>query len=60
MGWIAGGTWTGEALAFTKDNLLKRFSSDKRVALVLTDGHSDILRDKTPLNTLCEVAPVSR
>uniref|UniRef100_A0A8C5QN31 Collagen alpha-1(VI) chain n=1 Tax=Leptobrachium leishanense TaxID=445787 RepID=A0A8C5QN31_9ANUR len=53
--WIAGGTWTGEALAFTKDNLLKRFSSDKRVALVLTDGHSDILRDKTPLNTLCQV-----
>ncbi|KAM8934139.1 collagen alpha-1(VI) chain [Pelodytes ibericus] len=58
LGWIAGGTWTGEALAFTKDNLLKRFSSDKRVALVLTDGHSDILRDKTPLNTLCEVTPV--
>uniref|UniRef100_A0A8C5QQH3 Collagen alpha-1(VI) chain n=1 Tax=Leptobrachium leishanense TaxID=445787 RepID=A0A8C5QQH3_9ANUR len=56
--WIAGGTWTGEALAFTKDNLLKRFSSDKRVALVLTDGHSDILRDKTPLNTLCQVTPV--
>ncbi|KAM9305162.1 collagen alpha-1(VI) chain [Gastrophryne carolinensis] len=58
LGWIAGGTWTGEALAFTKDNLLKRFSSDKRVALVLTDGHSDILKDKTPLNTLCEVTPV--
>ncbi|XP_068101357.1 collagen alpha-1(VI) chain [Hyperolius riggenbachi] len=58
LSWIAGGTWTGEALAFTKDNLLKRFGSDKRVALVLTDGHSDILRDKTPLNTLCEVAPV--
>ncbi|KAG8559386.1 hypothetical protein GDO81_017324 [Engystomops pustulosus] len=58
LGWIAGGTWTGEALAFTKDNLLKRFASDKRVALVLTDGHSDILRDKTPLRTLCEVTPV--
>ncbi|XP_044159386.1 collagen alpha-1(VI) chain [Bufo gargarizans] len=56
--WIAGGTWTGEALAFTKDNLLKRFASDKRVALVLTDGHSDILRDRTPLNTLCDVTPV--
>ncbi|MEE6490756.1 hypothetical protein FKM82_015994, partial [Ascaphus truei] len=55
LGWIAGGTWTGEALAFTKENLLKRFSSEKRVALVLTDGHSDILRDKTPLNSLCEV-----
>ncbi|XP_063286128.1 collagen alpha-1(VI) chain [Pelobates fuscus] len=56
--WIAGGTWTGEALAFTKDNLLNMFSSKKRVALVLTDGHSDVLRDKTPLNTLCEVTPV--
>nr|Q801S8.1 RecName: Full=Collagen alpha-1(VI) chain; Flags: Precursor [Xenopus laevis]AAH47255.1 Col6a1 protein [Xenopus laevis] len=56
--WIAGGTWTGEALAFTKDNLLKRFTLEKKIALVLTDGHSDILRDKTPLNTLCEVTPV--
>lgn len=58
LGWIAGGTWTGEALAFTKEKLLKWFTSEKRVALVLTDGHSDILRDKTPLNTLCDVTPV--
>ncbi|XP_063789352.1 collagen alpha-1(VI) chain [Pseudophryne corroboree] len=56
--WIAGGTWTGSALAFTNENLMKRFASDKRVALVLTDGHSDILRDKMPLSTLCNVAPV--
>ncbi|KAM4626624.1 collagen alpha-1(VI) chain [Discoglossus pictus] len=54
LGWIAGGTWTGEALAVTKDRILSRFKSDKRVALVLTDGHSDILRDKTPLSSLCE------
>ncbi|XP_053554876.1 collagen alpha-1(VI) chain [Bombina bombina] len=54
LGWIAGGTWTGEALAVTRDKILSRFKTDKRVALVLTDGHSDILRDKTPLNSLCE------
>ncbi|XP_029462599.1 collagen alpha-1(VI) chain [Rhinatrema bivittatum] len=55
LGWIAGGTWTGEALLFTKDNLLKRFSSEKRVALVLTDGRSDTARDPTPLSSLCEI-----
>ncbi|XP_075036561.1 collagen alpha-1(VI) chain [Mixophyes fleayi] len=56
--WIAGGTWTGSALKFTQENLIKRFASDKRVALVLTDGHSDILRDKVSLSTLCDVVPV--
>ncbi|KAM6268746.1 collagen alpha-1(VI) chain [Porphyrio hochstetteri] len=56
--WIAGGTFTGEALQFTKDNLLRRFTSDKRVAIVITDGRSDTLRDPTPLNTLCDVTPV--
>ncbi|XP_030066246.1 LOW QUALITY PROTEIN: collagen alpha-1(VI) chain [Microcaecilia unicolor] len=55
LGWIAGGTWTGEALLFTKDNLLKRFTSNKRVALVLTDGRSDTARDPTPLSSLCEI-----
>ncbi|XP_062972133.1 collagen alpha-1(VI) chain [Elgaria multicarinata webbii] len=53
--WIAGGTFTGEALQFTKENLLRQFPSDKRVAIVITDGRSDILRDRTPLNVLCEV-----
>uniref|UniRef100_A0A8D2NN42 Collagen alpha-1(VI) chain n=1 Tax=Zosterops lateralis melanops TaxID=1220523 RepID=A0A8D2NN42_ZOSLA len=53
--WIAGGTYTGEALQFTKDNLLRRFTSDKRVAIVITDGRSDTLRDPTPLNSLCDV-----
>ncbi|XP_034995413.1 collagen alpha-1(VI) chain [Zootoca vivipara] len=52
--WIAGGTYTGEALQFTKDNLLRRFPSEKRVVIVITDGRSDVLRDQTPLNVLCE------
>ncbi|XP_010132643.1 PREDICTED: collagen alpha-1(VI) chain, partial [Buceros rhinoceros silvestris] len=56
--WIAGGTFTGEALQFTKENLLRRFTSDKRVAIVITDGRSDTLRDPTPLNSLCDVTPV--
>uniref|UniRef100_A0A8C8ABT6 Collagen alpha-1(VI) chain n=1 Tax=Otus sunia TaxID=257818 RepID=A0A8C8ABT6_9STRI len=56
--WIAGGTYTGEALQFTKENLLRRFTSDKRVAIVITDGRSDTLRDPTPLNSLCDVTPV--
>lgn len=56
--WIAGGTYTGEALQFTKDTLLRRFTSDKRVAIVITDGRSDTLRDPTPLNSLCDVTPV--
>lgn len=54
--WIAGGTFTGEALQFTKDTLLAKFgASEKRLALVLTDGRSDTFRDPKPLNTLCEV-----
>ncbi|KAJ7344582.1 hypothetical protein JRQ81_000532 [Phrynocephalus forsythii] len=60
--WIAGGTFTGEALQFTRDNLLQRFTSDKRAVIVITDGRSDILRDQTPLNVLCgsnaEVVPL--
>ncbi|NXJ79469.1 CO6A1 protein, partial [Trogon melanurus] len=56
--WIAGGTFTGEALQFTRENLLQRFTSDKRVAIVITDGRSDTLRDPTPLNSLCDVTPV--
>ncbi|XP_061463625.1 collagen alpha-1(VI) chain [Rhineura floridana] len=52
--WIAGGTYTGEALQFTKENLVQRFGSDKRVVIVITDGRSDVLRDQTPLNVLCE------
>uniref|UniRef100_A0A452HDY0 Collagen alpha-1(VI) chain n=1 Tax=Gopherus agassizii TaxID=38772 RepID=A0A452HDY0_9SAUR len=55
LNWIAGGTYTGEALQFTKERLLARFASDKRVAIVITDGRSDTLRDLTPLSSLCEI-----
>uniref|UniRef100_A0A674JV04 Collagen alpha-1(VI) chain n=1 Tax=Terrapene triunguis TaxID=2587831 RepID=A0A674JV04_9SAUR len=55
LNWIAGGTYTGEALQFTKEKLLARFASDKRVAIVITDGRSDTLRDLTPLSSLCEI-----
>lgn len=37
---------------------MRRFTSDKRVAIVITDGRSDTLRDPTPLNSLCDVTPV--
>ncbi|XP_067404685.1 collagen alpha-1(VI) chain [Emydura macquarii macquarii] len=53
--WIAGGTYTGEALQFTKDRLLSQFASENRVAIVITDGRSDTLRDPTPLSSLCEI-----
>ncbi|NXK49527.1 CO6A1 protein, partial [Chauna torquata] len=56
--WIAGGTHTGEALQFSKENLLRRFTSNNNVAIVITDGRSDTLRDRTPLTALCEVTPV--
>uniref|UniRef100_A0A7M4ELE7 Collagen alpha-1(VI) chain n=1 Tax=Crocodylus porosus TaxID=8502 RepID=A0A7M4ELE7_CROPO len=56
--WIAGGTYTGEALQFTKDNLLSRFTTDKRVAIVITDGRSDTLRDPASLSSLCDVTQV--
>uniref|UniRef100_A0A8V0YHC1 Collagen alpha-1(VI) chain n=1 Tax=Gallus gallus TaxID=9031 RepID=A0A8V0YHC1_CHICK len=56
--WIAGGTHTGEALQFSKENLLRRFTSNNNVAIVITDGRSDTLRDRTPLTSLCEVTPV--
>uniref|UniRef100_UPI00358F6CB9 collagen alpha-1(VI) chain-like n=1 Tax=Myxine glutinosa TaxID=7769 RepID=UPI00358F6CB9 len=53
MRWLAGGTFTGEALQFTADKLVDH--DRHRVAIVLTDGRSDILRDKVPLNVLCKV-----
>ncbi|CAM5148731.1 unnamed protein product [Eretmochelys imbricata] len=55
LNWIAGGTYTGEALQFTKEKLLSRFASDNKVAIVITDGRSDTLRDLTPLSSLCEI-----
>ncbi|XP_049336484.1 collagen alpha-1(VI) chain-like [Astyanax mexicanus] len=53
MRWIAGGTYTGEALDFARkafgDALLSR-----KVAIVLTDGRSDT-RDTKPLSSLCNI-----
>ncbi|MBN3295210.1 CO6A1 protein, partial [Amia calva] len=51
--WIAGGTFTGSALQFSLDNLIKKFREQNRMVLVLTDGRSDVLRDPTKLSVLC-------
>ncbi|XP_074045997.1 collagen alpha-1(VI) chain [Macrotis lagotis] len=50
--WMAGGTFTGEALQYTINNLLPP-TQNERIALVITDGRSDIERDTTPLTVLC-------
>lgn len=52
---MAGGTFTGEALQYTRDQLLPQLSSshNNRIALVITDGRSDTQRDTTPLSVLC-------
>ncbi|XP_072535278.1 collagen alpha-1(VI) chain-like [Salminus brasiliensis] len=53
MRWIAGGTYTGEALDFAR----KAFGNSqlsRKVAIVLTDGRSDT-RDTKPLSSLCTV-----
>uniref|UniRef100_A0A8C4SW13 VWFA domain-containing protein n=1 Tax=Erpetoichthys calabaricus TaxID=27687 RepID=A0A8C4SW13_ERPCA len=54
MPWIAGGTFTGEALDFAAQSFAKSSSSNK-VAVVLTDGRSDS-RDPKPISALCKVA----
>ncbi|XP_036396802.1 collagen alpha-1(VI) chain-like [Megalops cyprinoides] len=51
--WIAEATYTGEALQYSLRNLIERLKGQNSVVLVLTDGRSDILRDKVPLNVLC-------
>ncbi|XP_028974851.2 collagen alpha-1(VI) chain [Esox lucius] len=51
--WLAEATYTGEALQFSLTNMIDRLQQNNRVVLVLTDGRSDITRDKTPLDTLC-------
>ncbi|XP_061098796.1 collagen alpha-1(VI) chain-like [Conger conger] len=56
MRWIAGGTYTGEALDFAR----RAFDSSKlssKVAIVLTDGRSDT-RDSKPLSSLCNLPNV--
>ncbi|XP_041659054.1 collagen alpha-1(VI) chain [Cheilinus undulatus] len=51
--WLAEATYTGEALDFALTNTIKLMQQENRVVLVLTDGRSDITRDKVPLNVLC-------
>ncbi|MED6279556.1 Collagen alpha-1(VI) chain [Characodon lateralis] len=51
--WLAEATYTGEALEYALTNTIKEMRKDNKVVLVLTDGRSDISRDKTPLNVLC-------
>uniref|UniRef100_A0A3Q0RN51 Collagen type VI alpha 1 chain n=1 Tax=Amphilophus citrinellus TaxID=61819 RepID=A0A3Q0RN51_AMPCI len=53
MKWLAEATYTGEALDFALNNTLRLMRKENKVVLVLTDGRSDIFRDKTPLNILC-------
>ncbi|XP_038605172.1 collagen alpha-1(VI) chain [Tachyglossus aculeatus] len=53
LNWIAGGTFTGEALDFAS-NTLGRPDGNQRIAIVITDGRSDTKRDPTPLNALCQ------
>ncbi|XP_058492545.1 collagen alpha-1(VI) chain [Solea solea] len=51
--WIAEATYTGEALDFALNNTIKLMKQENRVVLVLTDGRSDIVRDRVPLDVLC-------
>uniref|UniRef100_A0A665XFP4 Collagen, type VI, alpha 1 n=1 Tax=Echeneis naucrates TaxID=173247 RepID=A0A665XFP4_ECHNA len=51
--WLAEATYTGEALDFALNNTIKLMRQENRVVLVLTDGRSDIIRDKVPLDVLC-------
>lgn len=53
MKWLAEATYTGEALDFALSNTISVMRKENKVVLVLTDGRSDIDRDKTPLNILC-------
>lgn len=53
MRWLAEATYTGEALDFALKNTIQRMQKENKVVLVLTDGRSDIDRDKVPLNVLC-------
>ncbi|KAM4027364.1 collagen alpha-1(VI) chain-like [Anomaloglossus baeobatrachus] len=53
MQWMAGGTFTGEALDFAKQTL-KESILTRKVAIVLTDGRFDT-RDSKSLSSLCTV-----
>lgn len=51
--WLAEATYTGEALNFALRTTISQMRKDNKVVLVLTDGRSDIIRDKTSLDVLC-------
>ncbi|KAK5859660.1 hypothetical protein PBY51_021199 [Eleginops maclovinus] len=51
--WLAEATYTGEALDYALENSIKLMTHANKVVIVLTDGRSDISRDKIPLNVLC-------
>ncbi|XP_075954240.1 collagen alpha-1(VI) chain [Anarhichas minor] len=53
MDWLAEATYTGEALDYALTNTLNLMTHDNKVVIVLTDGRSNIIRDKVPLNVLC-------
>ncbi|KAM6990679.1 collagen alpha-1(VI) chain [Tautogolabrus adspersus] len=53
LNWLAEATYTGEALDYALKNTVKLMTQENRVVLVLTDGRSDISRDRIPLNVLC-------
>ncbi|XP_060900060.1 collagen alpha-1(VI) chain [Labrus mixtus] len=53
LNWLAEATYTGEALDYALKNTVKLMTQENRVVLVLTDGRSDITRDRIPLNVLC-------
>ncbi|XP_034559109.1 collagen alpha-1(VI) chain isoform X2 [Notolabrus celidotus] len=51
--WLAEATYTGEALGYTLTHTVQKMRDENRVVIVLTDGRSDIIRDRTPLTILC-------
>lgn len=53
LNWLAEATYTGEALDFALSNTINLMTHENKVVIVLTDGRSDITRDKVPLNILC-------
>uniref|UniRef100_A0AAQ4PXH7 VWFA domain-containing protein n=1 Tax=Gasterosteus aculeatus aculeatus TaxID=481459 RepID=A0AAQ4PXH7_GASAC len=53
LNWLAEATYTGEALDFSLTRTINEMDHANKVVIVLTDGRSDILRDKVPLNVLC-------
>ncbi|XP_052424680.1 collagen alpha-1(VI) chain-like [Carassius gibelio] len=51
--WLAEATYTGEALQYSLNNMINKLVTERSVVIVLTDGRSDTIRDKVPMNVLC-------